>query len=215
MNYAVDKQALANDLFEGYAVEAACQILSPQFTGYNDSLEPYPYDPERAQELIAEAGAEGATVEIIGTSGRWLKDRETVETVAAYLQEVGLQAQPQIFEFDEYLNRLFGEVRPDSVYVTSSNELFDADRQLSAYYQLDGVGDSNEDTELDGWIDQAREETDEDARQELYDQATQKACDEAYFLFLMHIEDVYGMSEALDWEPRVDAKLLISEMSLQ
>ena len=150
MNYAVDKQALANDLFEGYAVEAACQILSPQFTGYNDSLEPYPYDPERAQELIAEAGAEGATVEIIGTSGRWLKDRETVETVAAYLQEVGLQAQPQIFEFDEYLNRLFGEVRPDSVYVTSSNELFDADRQLSAYYQLDGVGDSNEDTELDG-----------------------------------------------------------------
>ena len=31
----------------------------------------------------------------------------------------------------------------------------------------------------------------------------------------MHIEDVYGMSEALDWEPRVDAKLLISEMSLQ
>jgi peptide/nickel transport system substrate-binding protein len=214
MNYAVDKEALADDLFEGYASVAQCQIMSPQIEGYNDSLEGYPYDPEQAQELLAEAGAEGASVQIVGTSGRWLKDRETVETVAAYLNEVGLQAQPEIFEFDEYLNRLFGEVRPDSVYVTSSNELFDADRQLSAYYQLDGVGDSNEDEELDGWVDQAREETDPEARQELYDQATQKACDEAYFLFLLHIEDIYGMSEDLDWQPRVDAKMLVKDMQL-
>lgn len=214
INYAVDKQALANDLFEGYASEAACQILSPRIDGFNDELEPYPYDPERAREMISEAGAEGATVEIIGTAGRWLKDRETVEAVAAYLNEVGLQAQPQIFEFDEYLNRLFGEVRPDSVYVTSSNELFDADRQLSAYYQPGGVGTSNNDEELDAWIAEARETTDADARQELYDQATQKACDEAYFLFLLHIEDIYGMSEALEWEPRVDAKMLVKEMSL-
>lgn len=215
INHAVDKDALANDLFEGYASVAQCQILSPQITGFNESLEGYPYDPDRARELIAEAGAEGATVEIVGTAGRWLKDRETVEAVAAYLNEVGLQAEPQIFEFDEYLNRLFGEVRPDSVYVTSSNELLDADRQLSAYYQLDGVGDSNEDEELDGWVDEARETTAPDARQDLYDQATQKACDEAYFLFLLHIEDIYGLSEQLQWEPRVDAKMLVQEMMVQ
>jgi peptide/nickel transport system substrate-binding protein len=215
MNLAVDKDALADDLFEGYASVAQCQILSPQINGFNDSLEAYDYDPDRARELIAEAGAEGATVEIIGTAGRWLKDRETVEAVAAYLNEVGLKAEPRIFEFDEYLNRLFGDIRPDGVYVTSSNELLDADRQLSAYYQRDGVGDSNEDEELDRWVDQAREETDEEARQELYDQATQRACEEAYFLFLLHIEDIYGLSEQLDWQPRVDAKMLIKEMSVR
>lgn len=214
MNLAVDKDAMADDLFEGYAQVAQCQIMSPQIFGHDDALEPYPYDPDRARELIAEAGAEGATVEIIGTAGRWLKDRETIEVVAQFLSEVGLRPEPQIFEFDEYLNRLFGEVRPDTVYVASSNELLDADRQLSSYYALEGVGTSNDDAELDALVVEARSETDVAAREDLYHQAAERACDGAYFLFLFSIEDIYGMSERLEWQPRVDAKLFVKEMSV-
>ena len=214
MNLAVDKEAIAQDLFGGFADVANCQIMSEQIFGHNPDLEPYPYDPERARELIAEAGAEGAEVEVVGTAGRWLKDREVVETVAAYLAEVGLTATPAIFEFDEYLNRLFGEIRPQAVYVTSSNELLDADKQLSAYYAIGGTGTSNADEELTSWIEQARSEIDADTRLELYAQATERACEEAYFIFLVHIQDIYGMSEDLVWEPRVDGKMLVHEMSV-
>lgn len=215
LNYAVDKEALANDLFGGFAVVDDGQILSPSFFGYSDGTEPYPYDPDRARDLIREAGAEGQTIELVGTAGRWLKDRETVEAVAAFWEEVGLNVDVQIFEFDEYLNRLFDQDnRPDAIYVSSSNELLDADRQFSAYYQQDGIGDSNEDAELDALVDQARTETDVDARQELYEQAVQRARDQAYFVFLINNEDIYGMSERLTWEPRVDAKLIVSEMSV-
>ena len=164
MNLAVDKQAMADELFGGNATVDQCQILSETFFGYNPDLEAYGYDPDAARALIAEAGAEGATVELIGTSGRWLKDREVVEVVGNFLTEVGLVPEVQIFEFDEYLNRLFGDIRPPVIYVTSSNELLDADRQLSAYYHLDGIGASNDDAELAGWIDDARSETDVAAR---------------------------------------------------
>lgn len=214
MNLAVDKQAMADELFSGYATVDQCQILSPSFFGHNPDVEPYAYDPDQARALIAEAGAEGATVELIGTSGRWLKDREVVEVVGNFLTEVGLVPDVQIFEFDEYLNRLFGDIRPAAIYVTSSNELLDADRQLSAYYHLDGIGASNDDAELAGWIDAARSETDIAAREGLYHQAVQKACDEAYFLFMLNINDIYGMSERLQWDPRVDAKILVKEMSV-
>ncbi len=214
LNYAVDKDALAESLYGGFAVVDDCQILSPSWTGYNDSLDPYPYDPEMARSLLAEAGAEGIEIELVGESGRWLKDRELIEAVGGYWDEVGVQTNVRIFEFDEYLNRLFGEVRPDSVFVVSSNELQDADRNLSAYYDPDGTGASNSDPEMNEWLDAARNETDPAARQELYDQATARACDDAYFLFLLNIEDIYGMSENLVWEPRVDAKLLVKEMSV-
>ena len=73
LNYAVDKQALAGDLFGGYAQVANGQLLAPTFLGYTDTVAPYSYDPAKAKRLLAEAGASGATIELIGTSGRWLK----------------------------------------------------------------------------------------------------------------------------------------------
>ena len=67
----------------------------------------YPYDPEQAAEMISAAGAEGAQIQLVSTSGRWLKDRELTEAVANFWNEVGLEVEVQIYEFDEYLNRLF------------------------------------------------------------------------------------------------------------
>lgn len=214
INLAIDKDAIANDLFQGFAVVDQCQISSPSWFGFNPDLEAYPYDPDQAKALIADAGAEGETIEIVSESGRWLKDRELTETVAAYLEAVGLTTDVQIFEFDEYLNRLFGEVRPPAIFISHSNELQDADRTASFELQIGGTATSHDDAEIDQWVTEARTETDVAAREDLYQQAWEKACDEAFFLFLINNEDIYGLSERLDWQPRVDAKLIVKEMSL-
>lgn len=215
MNLAVDKEALAEELYGGLARVDDCQILSPSFFGYNDDLDPYDYDPDEAKRLITEAGAEGQTVSVVSTSGRWLKDRELTEAVANFWTEAGLEVDVTIYEFDEYLDRLFDEeTRAPAIFVTSSNELLDAGRQLGAFYSMNGIGGSNEDAEMAAMIDEAAVETDEDARKELYAEITKKACDEAYFTFLLNIEDSYGMSERLEWEPRVDAKIIVNEMEL-
>ncbi|HXF35805.1 MAG TPA: ABC transporter substrate-binding protein [Actinomycetota bacterium] len=215
LNLAVDKEALAEELFAGNATVDDCQLLSPSWFGYNPDLEPYPYDPDRARQLLEEAGVVGEQIELIGEEGRWLKDRETIEAVAGYWREVGLDVRVRIFDFNEYLNRLFDrETRPDSVFVVSSNELLDADRTLSGEYHMDGIEASNDDARLAALIDEARSETDPERRQELYAEATRIACEQAYFLFLLNINDTYGMSERLVWEPRVDAKLLVKEMRL-
>ncbi len=213
LNYAVDKDALAESLFEGFAEVAEGQLLAPSFFGFNSDVQAYPYDPDKARALLDEAGAAGTEVELVGTSGRWLKDRELVEAVGAFWSDIGLNVNVRIFEFDEYLNRLFDrDTRADAIFVVSSNELLDADRPFSAYYHKGGIGASNEDDALAGLIDQARSETDVAKRSALYQQAVQIAYDQAYFLWLLNIEDIYGMSERMAWQPRVDAKLLVKEM---
>jgi peptide/nickel transport system substrate-binding protein len=215
LNYAIDKEALATELYGGFAQVDECQVLSPSYFGYNDELEAYEYDPDRAKQMIEEAGVAGETISVVSTSGRWLKDREITEAVANYWTEAGMEVDVQIFEFDEYLDRLFDrETRAPAIFVTTSNELLDAARVMGAYYAQDGVGASNQDDELTRLVTEARTETDEDARLDLYSQATELACEQAYFAFLLNIEDLYGMSERLEWEPRVDAKLIVNEMSL-
>jgi peptide/nickel transport system substrate-binding protein len=213
LNYAVDKQALAKRLYEGYATVLDGQLLTPAFFGYDKSTHAYPYDPAKAKALLKAAGAEGAAITLVGTSGRWLKDRELVESVAAYWQAVGLKVNTRIFEFDKYLKTLFDRKnRADAIFVVSSNELMDADRPFSAYYKMGGVGASNEDAALAKLIDEARTETDLTKRAALYHQAVERAHDQAYFLWLLNIQDIYGMSKRLKWQPRVDAKLLVKEM---
>ena len=216
LNYAVDKEALAKGLFEGYAQVAQGQLLSPTFFGYNDHVKAYPYDVAMAKKLIKEAGAEGTTVELIGTSGRWLKDRDLVEAVAAYWEKAGINTKVRIFEFSEYLNRLFDrKTRADGIFVASSNELLDADKSFSAYYKAGGIGSSNTDEKLAGLIDQARSEIDVKKRTNLYHQAVKQAHDQAYFVWLLNIEDIYGLSKRLDWSGRVDARLLVQEMKVR
>lgn len=216
LNYAVDKKALAEGLFEGFAQVAQGQLLSPSFFGFNKQVGPYPYDPEKAKALLKEAGAAGTSIEVIGTAGRWLKDREMVEAVAGYWEAVGLKPKVRIFEFNEYLNRLFDrKTRADAIFVVSSNELMDADKSFSAYYKAGGVGSSNTDKDLAAMIDSARTETDVAKRTAHYNQAVKLAFDQAYFVWLLNIEDVYGLSKRLVWPGRVDAKMLVSEMKVK
>jgi peptide/nickel transport system substrate-binding protein len=61
-------------------------------------------------------------------------------------------------------------------------------------------------------IDSARTETDPAKRAGLYNKAVKHAYDQAYFVWLLNIEDVYGVSKRLSWPGRVDAKMLVSEM---
>jgi len=215
LNYAVDKEALAEALYGGYADVMQGQLLAPSYFGFNPDVKGYPYDPEKAKALIAEAGAEGAEVTLYGTAGRWLKDRELVEAVAASWEAVGIKPDVRIVDFSEYLDRFFDpENRQDAFFTVSSNELMDADRPFSAYYHKDGIGAPNHNERIAELVDSARTEADPEARAAMYQEAIQIAFDEALYVFLLNINDVYGASERLVWEPRVDGKLLAKTMSI-
>ncbi len=216
LNLAVDKEALASALFEGQAQVEAGQLLGPTYFGFNEAVSAYAYDPEQAMALLEEAGAAGGEITLVGTSGRWLKDRELAEVVAGYWTAVGLDVDVQIFEFDEYLTRLFDkENRADAIFVVSGNELLDADRSFSAYYAPSGFGSSNSIDRLEELIVAARTETDLEARQALYEEAVQIGHDEAILTFLLNINNIWGMSDRLSWQPRVDGKMFVSTMTVE
>lgn len=217
LNLAVDKQAIADKVYGGFAVVDKGQLLSPSILGHNASLEPFAYDPDEAKRLIEEAGVAGQTITLVGeSSGRWLNDKELVEAVAGYWTAAGLVVDLQTPEFGAYLDVLFDrENREDAIFVSSSNDILDPSRQMATYYSKDGIGSSNSNEELAALVDQGRQELDQDARQGIYEEAVKIGYDEALFTFLVNNQDLYGLSERLTWTPRVDAKILVKEMSVK
>lgn len=215
LNLAVDKQAIVDQIFGGYAAIEQGQLLSPSVLGFNDSLSAYPYDADKAKQMIKDAGVEGKTIQLVGEAGRWLNDRELLEAIAGYWKAAGLDVKLDILEFGAYLDVLFDRTnRADAIYVSSSNDILDPDRQLSTYYQAGGIGSSNTDADLSALVDQGRQQLDPKDRAATYEKAVKLAYDGAYFVWLVNNQDLYGLSTRLTWTPRVDSKLLVKEMSV-
>ncbi|WP_300068288.1 ABC transporter substrate-binding protein [uncultured Ruegeria sp.] len=109
-NYAINKEAIVNDVLEGTAAVAAGPTPPAFAWAYNESLEPYPYDPDKARELLAEAGAEGAELTFYVTEGgSGMLDPVAMGTaIQADLQAVGLTVNIETYEWNTFL----GEVNP-------------------------------------------------------------------------------------------------------
>lgn len=109
-NYAINKEAIVNDVLEGTA-DVAAGPTPPAFAwAYNSSLEAYPYDPDKARELLAEAGAEGAELTFFVTEGgSGMLDPIAMGTaIQADLAAVGLKVTIETYEWNTFL----GEVNP-------------------------------------------------------------------------------------------------------
>lgn len=216
INYAVDKESIAEALFGGYAVVAQGQVLNSSHFGFNPDVQAYPYDPEMAKQLLAEAGYNGEAIQFVGEAGRWLKDRELIEVIAAMLSDVGITVDVQILEWSNYLDQLFAaENQPNMIFVSHDNTLFDADRTLSGYYSCEGRVSSYCNQEVTDLINSARTETDVAKREGMYHQAMQLSREDAAFLFLVNFENIYGLSERLEFTPRQDGKMFFALMSLK
>lgn len=115
LNHAVDKDGLNKFLFNGFWRVAEGQVIGPAAFGHHPNLKPYPYDPERARRLLAEAGYPGGfTVGFEFPVGRYIKDKEYAEAVAGQLAAVGVRLTLKPLEsgvwFQKYIAGTIGPV---------------------------------------------------------------------------------------------------------
>lgn len=216
INYAINREELAESLYSGYAIPAEGQLLTPGHFGFNPNVKAYPYDPDKAKELITAAGYAEEELEFIGEAGRWLKDKELIEAVAGQLREVGLNVTVNIVEWSAWLDLLFAgaDKAPIMQFSSHDNALLDADRTMSALYHSEGSQTAYSNPEMDELIDTARTETDVATREKLYHDAVQLGYDDAVLIPLVNLEDIYGLTGRLEWTPRLDGKMLVIEMRL-
>jgi len=101
MNYAVDIEAIIDSLFNGFAKPAIGFVATGEL-GY-DNVEPFGYDPDKARDLLAQAGyADGFEMDMACPAGAYTHFEEVCEAVAGYLGEVGIQANLEIMEAGHY-----------------------------------------------------------------------------------------------------------------
>lgn len=105
LNYAVDKQAIVDSILQGAATLTNGPIIGHSW-GNDPAVLPYPYDPEQAKALLAEAGlADGFTTTFwVPESGSgMIAPKEIGQIVQANLAEVGVTAEIVTQEWTSYV----------------------------------------------------------------------------------------------------------------
>ena len=185
MNYAVDKQAVIDAVFFGKA-DPSFGVLSPSIWGFDRSLKPaYPYDPEKAVQLMKEAGfADGFSCEL-WTDPR--TERKSVcELVQAYLAQIGIKAEIKIMEWGSFLSAT--KKGSKAMFVLGWTGTGDADGGLFPRFHSSGIQASNREfysnEETDKLLEKGRTTVDIEARKNVYKQIQAKLLEEAPDIFI-------------------------------
>ena len=220
MNLAVDKELIAETLYEGYAKPNDAQHLSPGMLGYNPDIGPFPYDPDQAREIMESYGwneDNPLPLEIYAPIGRYLRGVETTQAVATMLNDVGFNTEVRLAEWTRFRagSRIRGEEPGayDARYGWNSNEWFDGARTRN-FLVCGGSSSKLCDEFVTEQFEMAGSTTDQDLRNILYQRAWARLHENPHAIYLLQQDLIYGATERLGWQPRLDDEYLVSEMSL-
>ena len=104
MNLAVNREELAEFVFGGLASPGAVYPVPSSAPVTDPSLQPYPYDPERAKQLMKEAGYEDGFEVTIHSYPRSdvPEGPRMIEALAGYFEEIGVKANILPTEYSKY-----------------------------------------------------------------------------------------------------------------
>lgn len=214
--HAIDRDLIIDRILGGTATPID-GILSPDAFGKNRDLPGYDYDPERTQELLAEAGYPDGIEVTLDTEGAF---RDTAEAIASMLTNAGIETRVSVGEGTLLTQkwRTEGDPKEGDMYLTSwGNGSLDPNGIFVPTHRSHDRGNSAgyANPELDALLDEADLETDRERRAELYREAEAMAAEDAPYVYLWVPQDIYGVSARLSgWSPSPDSRINLHDACL-
>ncbi|POG55823.1 peptide ABC transporter substrate-binding protein [Haloferax marisrubri] len=217
MNYAVDLESIVQNVLEGFGAQTGQPTL-PEFVGHNPDLDPYPYDPDQAEQLVEDSGYAGAEIELHTPVGRYLKDLEVAQAVAGYIDELpNVTATVRQRDFGSLVDELLAgsiEARPPWFLIGWGEATFDGGLVMEALLASDGTLTTWQNEEFDALLEQAGNQSGEE-REATLQEANALAHEQCPWIFLNQQYSVYGVNDAIAWEARSDERIDAYAMSQQ
>ena len=192
LNLAIDKQAIIDAVFQG-AGKIAKNPIPPTIWSYNEATQDYPYDPDAAKQLLAEAGyPNGFETNIWAMPVQRPYNpnaRRMAEIIQADWAKVGVTAEIVSFEWGEYLQRS-REGEHETILLGWTGDNGDPDNFLFVLLGCAAADGANRarwcHRPFDDLLVQAKQISDVAARTKLYEQAQLIFKEEAPWVTIAH-----------------------------
>ena len=192
LNAAINKDAIIDAVFQGSGKKAKNPI-PPTIWSYNERTVDDPYSPELAKAMLKAAGVENLSTSIWAMPVQRPYNpnaRRMAELIQQDWKAIGVDADITTYEWGEYLKRSKEEDRDGAVLLGWTGDNGDPDNFLAVLLGCDGVGGSNRaqwcDPAFEAVIQQAKTESDPEARTRLYEAAQMIVKNQAPWATIAH-----------------------------
>lgn len=205
LNMAIDWESINQGLFLG-RTRRMSYVFNPPYS--NTDIEPYPYDPEAAKAMLAEAGyPDGFELDAFATPvGRWINDLQLAQVVKSQLEAIGVTfaEELQTFEWGVYREKLLAYDLP-AIFMQASGGEFEAAGE-AADFTIESPSNFYrwENPDYEALWQELQGELDMDRRHEIALEMQQVIHDDAPIIFLYIQLDTYGVGDRVNWSPRMD-----------
>jgi len=191
LSMAVDKNAIIDVVFQG-AGKAAKNPIPPTIWSYNEATQDYPYDPNKAKALLAEAGVKNLKTNIWAMPVQRPYNpnaKRMAELIQADWAKVGVEAEIVTFEWGEYLKRS-KQGEHQTVLLGWTGDNGDPDNFLYVLLSCDAAAGANRarwcHKPFDDLLRKAKQVSDVKERTRLYEQAQLVFKEEAPWVTIAH-----------------------------
>lgn len=221
LQYAVDVPTICQTLLAFECERASSMVNKPND---NPGLEPYPYDPAKAEELLDAAGYprsdDGVRFEIVlqAGRGRYLNDVAVVQAIGQYLTDVGVQTDVQILDWSsEFVPALRQHDVGPLYFVGTGGSTWSAVYDMADLSAPTGATNYTE-WQNPEWFelwDSLATIFDPEEERAVTNQMLEVMYNDPPWLFLYFQPDFYGVASILDWDPRRDEKIIVYAAKLK
>lgn len=198
LNYAVDQHAIIEGILLGLG-EPVDSPLPPASLCYR-STKDYAYDPDRARELLAEAGyPDGFEVTLHCGPGRYLLDSEVIEAIQSYLADVGVDVEIIALEWAAFIGEMSKPMEESEIqmfFIGWGLPTLDPDLGLTSYVKAAWGSSINSlfysNPELEELIPAQGAATDPEVRCEIVEQIQEIIMEDAPQIFLHYEPQIHA-----------------------
>ncbi|OQY47051.1 MAG: hypothetical protein B6242_06070 [Anaerolineaceae bacterium 4572_78] len=184
MNYAVDMDTIIERLFNGHAIPATGFITANNF-GHDASIKPYGYDPDKARELLTEAGyPDGFDIGMACPIGAYTSFDDVCQAIQGYLGEVGINADLELMETGKYWDLESKKELPPLFGESWSNSASESLIRLEGLLRADATYSTWTEPTIDDLLDKITMTAKPEDRAELYKELQQYMHDNPPFIYL-------------------------------